>query len=191
MSFNSWPFISIIIAVIFATVLVVLWYKYVERRNGRLVFRAPYHSPAPPRCDTREQQEARLQELMDKTKVINTTQAASKGPSMVPLKSQGSIMSLVSLCTGSSTESYNGDDYDGGVFSSNEGLLRGSQFECPICLADCRDDPGIRVLPCGHCFHEDCIRAWFIQQLVKPTCPLCRSPLLPPLSEDTKILLKA
>ncbi|KAF4695517.1 hypothetical protein FOZ60_004587 [Perkinsus olseni] len=186
MSFTSWPYISIVIALVCGTVLVILWYKYVERRNGRLVFRAPYQNQ-PSRCDTLEEQKARLQELMDKTKVVNM-QRPAKGPLMDRLTSQRSIMSIASLRAAVSNESTSEIDEPD---DSDEGLLHASSFECPICLADCRDDPGVRLLPCGHCFHEHCIRAWFVQQLIKPTCPLCRSPVLPAINANTQILLTA
>ncbi|EER05104.1 conserved hypothetical protein [Perkinsus marinus ATCC 50983] len=191
-AFNSWPYISIVIVLGFAAVFVLLWYKYVERRNGRLVFVPPYQSPKPSpplRCDTLKEQEARLQELMDKTKIVNTQKPGMTSLGVRHSISQRSILSLASLRAAVSNDSMSEiDETD----PPGGGLLRaGGSFECPICLADCRDDPGVRLLPCGHCFHEDCIRAWFISQLIKPTCPLCRRPVIPPISEDTKILLTA
>eukprot|EP01063_Lacrimia_lanifica_P030008 TRINITY_DN469_c0_g1_i2.p1 TRINITY_DN469_c0_g1~~TRINITY_DN469_c0_g1_i2.p1 ORF type:complete len:485 (+),score=116.35 TRINITY_DN469_c0_g1_i2:64-1518(+) len=70
------------------------------------------------------------------------------------------------------------------------GMLEAS---CPICLDDFppvgedaakakKNDcaaalpPGVRVLRCGHCFHEDCIAEWLERQKeeVCRTCPVCR-----------------
>ncbi|KAF4733038.1 hypothetical protein FOZ63_016734 [Perkinsus olseni] len=118
MSFTSWPYISIVIALVCGTVLVILWYKYVERRNGRLVFRAPYQNQ-PSRCDTLEEQKARLQELMDKTKVVNM-QRPAKGPLMDRLTSQRSIMSIASLRAAVSNDS---TSEIGEPDASDEGLL--------------------------------------------------------------------
>ncbi|OII73683.1 membrane associated RING finger containing protein [Cryptosporidium ubiquitum] len=33
---------------------------------------------------------------------------------------------------------------------------------------------GSKKIPCGHVFHLDCLKSWFIQQ---QTCPICRSPI--------------
>ncbi|KAH7649862.1 hypothetical protein FG379_001706 [Cryptosporidium bovis] len=40
----------------------------------------------------------------------------------------------------------------------------------------CRDTLyiGSKKIPCGHVFHLDCLKSWFIQQ---QTCPICRSPI--------------
>ncbi|KAK4416109.1 RING-H2 finger protein ATL64 [Sesamum alatum] len=44
---------------------------------------------------------------------------------------------------------------------------------CAICLSDVRSGDRYRKLPeCGHCFHAQCIDAWFKSQ---STCPLCRA----------------
>ncbi|KAI3449013.1 hypothetical protein Pfo_005678 [Paulownia fortunei] len=43
---------------------------------------------------------------------------------------------------------------------------------CAICLNDIRGGDSYRKLPeCGHCFHAQCIDAWFQSH---STCPLCR-----------------
>lgn len=60
----------------------------------------------------------------------------------------------------------------------------------------CRDIlyEGARKLPCGHVFHIDCLKAWFVQQ---QTCPTCRSDVLiaartlpPPAMEHTEELVE-
>ncbi|KAL5366991.1 HRD1 like membrane associated RING finger containing protein [Cryptosporidium parvum] len=40
----------------------------------------------------------------------------------------------------------------------------------------CRDTLyiGSKKIPCGHVFHLDCLKSWFIQQ---QTCPICRAPI--------------
>lgn len=46
--------------------------------------------------------------------------------------------------------------------------------ECPICL-DCVSETSADLrwmrLPCGHTFHEDCLKAWLAEA---QACPLCR-----------------
>ena len=47
--------------------------------------------------------------------------------------------------------------------------------ECSICLEDLKDDMCLK-LPCGHVFHKMCAQKWLTQ---KPTCALCRTPIVP------------
>lgn len=50
--------------------------------------------------------------------------------------------------------------------------------QCAICLDDFREGVTIKLTPCEHTFHEDCLRGWFGTER---TCALCRCDLsLPP-----------
>jgi hypothetical protein len=57
--------------------------------------------------------------------------------------------------------------------------LRGTTVEyyhsgsCSICIEDYEPGEMIRVLPCGHAFHSDCILPWLTDR--SPTCPLCKA----------------
>nr|XP_009801813.1 PREDICTED: RING-H2 finger protein ATL39-like [Nicotiana sylvestris] len=42
---------------------------------------------------------------------------------------------------------------------------------CNICLADFAQTEYIRMLPCSHVFHHDCIVTWMTRRI---TCPDCR-----------------
>lgn len=43
--------------------------------------------------------------------------------------------------------------------------------QCSICLSNLsKDETVISKLPCGHCFHTECINKWR-----QNTCPCCRS----------------
>ena len=35
--------------------------------------------------------------------------------------------------------------------------------ECTVCLLDYKVGETVRQLPCGHCFHTDCLTTWFRQ----------------------------
>ena len=51
--------------------------------------------------------------------------------------------------------------------------------ECPICLAELHEattDQALRT-PCGHSFHEDCLKGWLLKN---ENCPLCRAPVFSP-----------
>ncbi|KAL7781970.1 hypothetical protein V8C43DRAFT_214834 [Trichoderma afarasin] len=48
---------------------------------------------------------------------------------------------------------------------------------CSICTEDFTEGEDMRVLPCNHTFHPNCIDPWLIN--VSGTCPLCRLDLRP------------
>lgn len=54
-------------------------------------------------------------------------------------------------------------------------------FSCPICTDDFVKGQDLRVLPCHHKFHPECIDPWLVN--VSGTCPLCRIDLNPPQAE--------
>jgi hypothetical protein len=54
-------------------------------------------------------------------------------------------------------------------------------FSCPICTDDFVKGQDLRVLPCNHQFHPECIDPWLVN--VSGTCPLCRIDLNPPQAE--------
>jgi hypothetical protein len=60
------------------------------------------------------------------------------------------------------------------------GLATG--FACSICLMEVGKEEAMRRLPCGHCFHVDCIDTW-LQQC--NNCPLCRTTPVQKQSEKT------
>ncbi|EKV09427.1 Zinc finger, RING-type [Penicillium digitatum] len=55
-------------------------------------------------------------------------------------------------------------------------------FSCPICTDDFVKGQDLRVLPCNHQFHMECIDPWLMN--VSGTCPLCRIDLNPPQPEN-------
>lgn len=50
---------------------------------------------------------------------------------------------------------------------------RGEETACSICFDDYLAGDGLRVLPCGHRFHIECIDRWLRAQSSK--CPLCNA----------------
>ena len=53
-----------------------------------------------------------------------------------------------------------------------EGVTNRRRDECPICLETFQGNDKVKVLPCGHVFHEKCASSWIVD--VRGVCPLCR-----------------
>lgn len=51
-----------------------------------------------------------------------------------------------------------------------------STVKCLICQFAYEPNERLRKLPCGHCFHSDCVGSWL---LGKNACPYCRQPIIP------------
>ena len=47
----------------------------------------------------------------------------------------------------------------------------GVEETCPICLSNFEPDDDVRLLPCSHHFHQECVDEWLA---VNSTCPSCR-----------------
>ncbi|KAI2634233.1 hypothetical protein GGS26DRAFT_38572 [Hypomontagnella submonticulosa] len=74
-----------------------------------------------------------------------------------------------------------------GASGSGESKGRNGQMEddhlgCSICTEDFAVGQDVRVLPCDHKFHPQCIDPWLVN--VSGTCPLCRLDLRPQEEED-------
>lgn len=50
-----------------------------------------------------------------------------------------------------------------------------SSSKCLICMHDYEASDPLRKLPCGHCYHVDCVDNWLS---TKDFCPLCRQPIV-------------
>ncbi|KAJ9270117.1 hypothetical protein DTO212C5_3856 [Paecilomyces variotii] len=55
-------------------------------------------------------------------------------------------------------------------------------YSCPICTDDFVKGQDLRVLPCNHQFHPECVDPWLVN--VSGTCPLCRIDLNPAQAEE-------
>nr|KMM69345.1 RING-7 protein [Coccidioides posadasii RMSCC 3488] len=75
------------------------------------------------------------------------------------------------------------DGHIGPASSSRAGTPDGPEpagettLGCPICTDDFEKGQDVRLLPCDHKFHPECIDPWLVN--VSGTCPLCRIDLHP------------
>ena len=58
---------------------------------------------------------------------------------------------------------------------------RGEPSACVICIEDYAENDAVRVLWCGHHYHQACIDAWFAAHR---TCPTCRQAIDEPVAMD-------
>jgi len=71
--------------------------------------------------------------------------------------------------------------YTGEELGMGEVQTSSSQHECCVCLEAMPQGEQVRILPCRHVFHHECINGWFNQY--KFTCPMCKMDLKKHLAE--------
>ena len=71
--------------------------------------------------------------------------------------------------------------YTGDELGMGEVQTSSSQHECCVCLEVMPQGEQVRILPCRHVFHHECIEGWFNQH--KFTCPMCKMDLKKHLAE--------
>lgn len=55
--------------------------------------------------------------------------------------------------------------------TKDNGEADDSEVKCLVCQCEYEKDDTLRRLPCGHCFHSDCVSHWLKE---KDVCPYCR-----------------
>ncbi len=76
-----------------------------------------------------------------------------------------------------------GHAHAAGGAAQHDGTDEEGHLGCSICTEDFRKGEEVRVLPCNHKFHPDCVDPWLLN--VSGTCPLCRIDLRPQAEEAT------
>lgn len=60
------------------------------------------------------------------------------------------------------------------IFWNKEGKPHDEE-KCLICLSEYQESEKLRILPCSHRLHKDCVDKWLNRNR---TCPVCRVPAL-------------
>ncbi|KAF1842528.1 uncharacterized protein K460DRAFT_346486 [Cucurbitaria berberidis CBS 394.84] len=71
----------------------------------------------------------------------------------------------------------------GAMSGTNNSASHDENLGCSICTEDFEKGQDLRVLPCDHKFHPECVDPWLLN--VSGTCPLCRVDLRPVTSHDS------
>ncbi|CAI6340657.1 unnamed protein product [Periconia digitata] len=71
-----------------------------------------------------------------------------------------------------------------GSASTGDGASPDEGLGCSICTDDFEKGQDLRVLPCNHKFHPECVDPWLLN--VSGTCPLCRVDLRPVTSNTSE-----
>mmetsp|Transcript_12850 Transcript_12850/g.30047 ORF Transcript_12850/g.30047 Transcript_12850/m.30047 type:complete len:262 (-) Transcript_12850:1255-2040(-) len=64
-------------------------------------------------------------------------------------------------------------EFDKEIFS-NKKDTNDCDIKCLVCQEEYSEGEQLRKLPCGHCFHKDCVDQWLLS---KDFCPYCRTTL--------------
>lgn len=105
-------------------------------------------------------------ELGDKSQLPFTVEDAGEGDSSGPRAGN--------TCPNADKERQsNGSGLCVALFREKDHDMNICQDTCSICLEEYDQGECIRVLPCGHTFHSDCIFPWLTER--SPTCPLCKA----------------
>lgn len=63
-------------------------------------------------------------------------------------------------------------------FTANElgqGEIQTAAHECAICLEEMLTGTAVRILPCRHAFHHDCVNHWLaVRNKTTTYCPMCK-----------------
>jgi hypothetical protein len=117
--------------------------------------------------------------------------AATETYSNQQTKQQQSHLSFLPLPSRTATLS-NNTQFDSDMDTDNEDddnnnnnptfPSEGALDMCAICIEDFEESNIVRLLPCGHIFHPECIDPWFLTRQAR--CPLCKANYYAPKPED-------
>lgn len=63
------------------------------------------------------------------------------------------------------------DPWDDYIIKEND---VNQNMNCSICINDYEIGERVIKLKCGHIFHKGCIIPWYDDNIISPTCPICR-----------------
>ncbi|KAH0614941.1 uncharacterized protein H6S33_000577 [Morchella sextelata] len=107
--------------------------------------------------------------------ITSRTSEDDRRRSVVPSVASQSTPSVSGIAPVSGEDAAAREGAEPAVMSTSE--MDPSQLRCPVCMEDFESGVDLRVLPCHHSFHPDCIDPWLLN--VAGSCPLCRIDLRP------------
>ena len=113
----------------------------------------------------------------DTTKNNNSADIEMAPPAATGNAGAKGATSTTTVIPGRETESLPSNSSNTDVTANADGSDEQGQLGCSICTEDFTKGEEVRVLPCNHKFHPDCVDPWLLN--VSGTCPLCRIDLRP------------
>ncbi|KAH8154170.1 uncharacterized protein LAJ45_01938 [Morchella importuna] len=102
--------------------------------------------------------------------ITSRTSEEDRRRSVVPSVASQSTPNVSGIAQVSGEDAVAREGAEPAVMSTSE--MDPSQLRCPVCMEDFESGVDLRVLPCHHSFHPDCIDPWLLN--VAGSCPLCR-----------------
>jgi hypothetical protein len=121
------------------------------------------------------------------TEVQKSSQTAANNKAATPNPTAGSIETAQAATPNLSEEHQSGiapaQPAATAAMAGTDNASLDEGLGCSICTEDFEKGQDLRVLPCDHKFHPECVDPWLLN--VSGTCPLCRVDLRPVTSHDS------
>jgi len=71
------------------------------------------------------------------------------------------------------------------VANSSDASSENKMAQCTVCMSEFEKDQELRLLPCLHSYHKDCIDPWLYEH---GTCPVCNQDVTKLLQQGDQFL---
>ena len=113
----------------------------------------------------------------DPTKNNNAADIEMAPPAATGNAEAKEATTIAAVVAGGDAGSAHANSSNTDVTANADGSDEQGQLGCSICTEDFTKGEEVRVLPCNHKFHPECVDPWLLN--VSGTCPLCRIDLRP------------
>lgn len=105
--------------------------------------------------------------------------ASSCDPAAEPVAVQSESAGAVPTSVGDDVGEAAGHDR---ARDGEQAVEQNEEEPCSVCMEEFEDHDDVKVLPCGHIFHVECIDSWLT---IDHVCPICRACVWPEGSQDS------